>query len=172
VVKHQKNQEFTLPQADRSIKIGEGAQITNSPMTTGDNSPVTINQVPPLPPDRTLSHEKLECLVNELAGNMAVEITIVPADDETGTFGNQILMAFKQAGWRVSSEMVGTLSMMIVSDRGAKSFNGDGFTCSANENAPELEKALKAFSAIDLKCAVRYDLPSRAPLSIYIGKRK
>jgi hypothetical protein len=172
VLKRESKPEATPPQADRSIKIGEGAQITNSPMTTGDNSPLTINQTPISPPARTLSQEKFNRLVNELAGDAAVDITLVPADDETGTFGNQIVTAFKNAGWSVSTAITGTLSITVVSEKGATSFNGDGFTCSANENVPELAKALRAFAAIDLKCAVRHDLTGRAPLSIYIGKRK
>jgi hypothetical protein len=172
--KQENRPERTLPQADRSIKIGEGAQIISSPMTTGDNSPLTINQIPTSPPARTLSQEKFDRLVNELSGNavLAVDITLVPADDETGTFGNQIVMAFKKAGWRVSNAIAGTLSILVVTDMGATSFNGDGFTCSARENAPELAKVLKAFAAVDLICVVRHDLSSSAPLSIYIGKRK
>ncbi len=163
--------EARSTQADRSIKIGEGAQITSSPMTTGDNSPLTINQIPASPPARTLSQEKIDRLVNELAGDAAVDINLLLVDDETRTFGNQIRMAFEKAGWRVSTSIGSTLGMTVVSDRGVTSFNGEGFTCSAKEDAPELEMVLKAFAAIDLKCAVRHDLPGRAPLSIYIGKR-
>ena len=41
--KNAKKPELTLPHIDRSIKVGDGAQVTSSPMTTGDNSPITVN---------------------------------------------------------------------------------------------------------------------------------
>ena len=163
----------STPQPDRSIHIGERAEIISSPMTTGDNSPITVNQIPPLPPARTLSGEGFGQLVSELSGDpaLAVEITLVPTDDESGTFGNQIVAAFKKAGWSVSTAITGRLSMIVVSDAGVTSFNGSGFTCSASEDKPELVKVLKAFAAVGLKCVVRHDLSSHGPLSIYIGKR-
>ena len=143
-------------------------------VTTGDNSPITINQIPPPPPARTLSQENFDRLVNELFGGkgLAVHIILLPVDEETGTFGNQIRMAFEKAGWRVSGSIGSNLGIAVVSGSGTRVFNGDGFTCSADDNAPELATALKAFEAIELKCAVRNDLPGPAPLLIYIGKRK
>ena len=97
----------------------------------------------------------------------------MPADEEAGTFGDQIRRAFQLAGWSVSGGVAGTLSVMVIDGSRTRVFHGDGFTCSANQNAPELARALKAFEVVGLKCTVRNDLPndSHSPLGIVIGKR-
>jgi len=157
-------------------------QTTNAPYSAnvlGNNNQLSISAVPPPPPERALPLDAFAILVRGLTVSAAqkVSITIVPDenDSEPAKFGNQIIAAFRQAGWQVETSFTGQLSMAIMGDDGVSVFKGSGFNCGAPDaNAAEVRAALSAFKTVGLGCTWRDFLSGRrrdADLVIVIGKR-
>ena len=91
--KHDKKPEPTPPHTDRSIKIGDGAQVTGSPMTTGDNSPLTIN--PELNPNAPIVTYEFNGIRHEQQGGRFS----ATAGDELGVF-KRLIELQREHNWK------------------------------------------------------------------------
>jgi hypothetical protein len=171
--------------AGKNLVVPPGAtinQTTNAPYSAnvlGNNNQVNISAVRPQSPERTLASEKFSVLLRGLTVSTApkVSITIVPDenDNEPSKFGNQVIAAFRQAGWQTETTFTQQLAMTIMRDDGVSVFKGSGFNCGAPDaSAPEVQAALSAFTSVGLECTWRDFLSSRrrdTALVIVIGKR-
>lgn len=92
------------PKVDRSVRIGDGNQLNNSPIITGDNVHFTVNA------ERTISAEqgaRITAAAKELAGG-EVQFTAYFSSEDAVAFGAQIGEALHRGGngWVVRGNAV------------------------------------------------------------------
>lgn len=88
------------PKVDRSVKIGNKNEFTNSPIVTGDGNTVNVN---PIAPPRKLTKEqedRLEALVKSI-GPHEIAFRHSPGNDDAQQFADQLQgVIVTRGGWK------------------------------------------------------------------------
>jgi hypothetical protein len=96
VAKQEKKPGPLAPQTDRSIEVGDGARVANSPMITGDNNNIDIRSGPPKPFILTdADQDKMAQFLRKASGSSIHLICIDDGCDSLNSLGR----AFIKGKW-------------------------------------------------------------------------